>query len=177
MIPGIFDNSDYVSRYYAFRNYGFVAMQVNIKRNKTNSMYTYFPAFYDSSLGLRDYGSEEKSKMTYVNFFDGIYTGRAFKNESAYATVSYVTTQKKSDWYKNVAELIAKYNLNKSLIEEYKKDPDFDVSLPTPDEDVYKRQPDNSADVRACFTACGTCDHFGCGGCFRSKRGDKAGYI
>ena len=134
MIPGIFDNSDYVSRYYAFRNYGFVAMQVNIKRNKTNSMYTYFPAFYDSSLGLRDYGSEEKSKMTYVNFFDGIYTGRAFKNESEYATVSYVTTQKKSDWYKNVAELIAKYNLNKSLIEEYKKDPEFDVSPSMPDD-------------------------------------------
>lgn len=130
MIPNIFDNSDYVSRYYAFRNYGFVAMQVNIKRNKTNSMYTYFPAFYDSSLGLRDYGSEEKSKMTYVNFFDGIYTGRAFKNESEYATVSYVTTQKKSDWYKNVAALIAKYNLNKSLIEEYKKDPEFDVLIP-----------------------------------------------
>lgn len=100
--------------------YGFVAMQVNINREKTDDALVYMPSFYrvddeiksarSSANGLYKYGESEASDVTFVNYFDGIYTGRKFMSEMSYASVAYVTFMRTNDWYRNVASLIAQFN-------------------------------------------------------------------
>lgn len=111
---------DYLTKYgVAGNKYGFTSMLVNINRKETGSMYVYMPSYYDTDIGLLDYGTLDESALSYVNYFDGVYVGRVFQNEQSYASVSYVTTMKDESWYKNVADLIAQYNHEKINIQSY----------------------------------------------------------
>lgn len=111
---------DYLTKYgVAGNKYGFVSMLVNIDRKETESMYVYMPSYYDTDIGLLNYGALDASDLSYVNYFDGIYVGRAFKEAARYASVSYVTTMKDENWYKNLADLIAQYNYEKLNIQSY----------------------------------------------------------
>lgn len=121
MAPDTVESMDYVTRYGSAGNkYGFVSMLVNINRKETGSMHVYMPSYYDTTLGLLNYRTLDKSSISYVDYFDGVYVGRAFQDELDYAAVSYVTTMKDIDWYYNVANLIVKYNFEKQNIQNYK---------------------------------------------------------
>lgn len=128
MAPEAVKYTDYIKWYNPNAKYGFNAMQVNLKREKTGSMYTHFASYYDPNIGLLNYGTNEKSDISYVNFFDGIYTGRRFKNAVDYATVSYVTSMRDQNWINNISALIAEYNINKDMIRAYRKDPNTEFS-------------------------------------------------
>lgn len=121
MAPEAVASRDYLTRYGSDGSkYGFVSMLVNIERKETGSMYVYMPSYYDTTLGLLNYRTLDESELSYVDYFDGTYVGRAFKDELSYATVSYVTTMKDEDWFYNVANLIVKYNFEKQNIQNYK---------------------------------------------------------
>lgn len=120
MDPDAVASRDYLTRYGSVGSkYGFVSMLVNIDRKETGSMYVYMPSYYDTDIGLLNYGTLDASELSYVNYFDGIYVGRAFKTAAKYSSVSYVTTMKDANWYKNLAVLIAKYNEEKEKIQSY----------------------------------------------------------
>lgn len=120
MDPSVVESRDFSANSVSKLKYGFVGMQVNIDRVETGDRLVYMPALYRvddtvktvraDSLGVYAYGtSEVMEDTTFVNYFDGIYTGRKFMAELAYASVAYVTQMKRSDWYQNVAALIAAY--------------------------------------------------------------------
>ncbi len=120
MNPKLVEAKDFTSKITSNLKYGFIAMQVNVSRVETGDALVYMPSFYRISediklqraggYGLYKYGTSDKLDATFVNYFDGIYTGRKFMSELAYASVSNVTSMKNSDWYKNVSNYIAEYN-------------------------------------------------------------------
>lgn len=121
MDPSVVEPKDYTSSSLSKLKYGFVGMQVNIKRDETEDSLVYMPALYRvdddlrthraNSHGVYAYGtSEVMEDTTFVNYFDGIYTGRKFMSELAYASVAYTALMRNGEWYKNVAALIAEYN-------------------------------------------------------------------
>ncbi len=123
MNPASVADNDFATRYTSSLKYGFIAMQVNISRVETGDSLVYMPAFYrvDDRIkteradghGLNkygEYGIGAEHDVTFVNYFDGIFTGRRFMSELAYASVSYVTVMKNINWYENVAAYIAEYN-------------------------------------------------------------------
>lgn len=131
--PGTVSDIDFSKGRYSNNTskYGFVTMQVNMKRIDLGGHLVYMPSFTNrryspvtttasgkETTAMRQWWGSEASKLTYTNYFDGIYTGYRFaKDKDGYASVAYVTSMKNSGFYKNVAEAIAKFNLDRTLIE------------------------------------------------------------
>lgn len=119
MDPTVNESKEFLTKYTNKSRYGVIAMQVNISRVETGDSLVYMPAYYrvDDAIkqerktghGLLEYGAATPNEATFTNYFDGIYTGRRFMSEYAYASVAYVTTMKNAEWYQNVAELIAQF--------------------------------------------------------------------
>ena len=121
MFPEIVKPVDYVKRFRANKDYGFVTMQVNLKREETGDMHALLPIVKLPGTGLREYGTDTELDASFVNFYDGIYVGRAFEDAIDYATVAHLPTMQSEKWIDNVSELIAQYNKDKSQIEAYNK--------------------------------------------------------
>ena len=121
MNPALIEARDFPKQYTSNTKYGFVVMQVNVKRVKTQDSLVYMPSFLRSDAltragraegrGLYEHGTDTPADVTFVNYFDGLYTGRKFMTELQYASVSNVTTMKNTEWYRYVAEYIAEYNV------------------------------------------------------------------
>jgi len=136
MNPDILKDMDYSTKYNLNTRYGFATEQVNISRGESEDTLVYLPAFLRMSADLRTrradgYGLFEYESdavfedATFVNYFDGLYTGRGFADEIAYGAVANVTTMKTASWYETVAAYIADYNSGyvsaQEEIEEYAK--------------------------------------------------------
>ena len=110
-------NNFYLSKYQSNLYYGFVNALVSLRRVNSPSSLTYFPSTFKSVEGMFNYGSTQLSETTYVNYFDGIYTGRAFEeDDTAQATVTYAQIMTQEGWAKNQAELIVSHNLQKEVL-------------------------------------------------------------
>ncbi len=121
MKPELVDDEAYPGLYLKkFRSnleYGFVATLVSQRRVNSPSSMTYFPASYAANHGLFKFNSVEPHDMTYVNYFDGLYTGRKFHNSGAsYATVAYAPIMTNRYWIENQSKLQAAYNLHKEAL-------------------------------------------------------------
>ena len=91
--------------------HGVLAEQVNIKRLSAIGTQMYLPSRFNLDYNLRKYGSSEKLDTKYVNFYDGIYTGKAFGEAGAeYAAVSYMMIQRNSAWINTLSYYIAEFN-------------------------------------------------------------------
>ena len=116
MKPELVDDPTYtehlLDKYKSNKDYGFVGLLVSIRRVNRPDTLTYFPTTFDPRYGLMEYNSTEPHKITYANFFDGIYTGRNF-NESglSYATMTYATVMTDKNWIDRQAALQAAYSL------------------------------------------------------------------
>ncbi|MBE6585038.1 MAG: transglutaminase domain-containing protein [Ruminococcaceae bacterium] len=126
MKPSLVDDpqytENYLGAYQSNKPYGFVTALVSLRRVNSPSSMTYFPSVFKVSEGVFDYGTTDLSELTYINYFDGIYTGRAFeKNSASQATVAMTPDMKSEYWSTNQAELIAAFNIQKEalLINEY----------------------------------------------------------
>lgn len=128
MKPEILNRLDYAEQYATYKDHGLVTLQVNISRDELGQMYTYFPYAFVPELGLRGFGSDEGIEASFVNFFDGMYVGRAFENALDYAIVAHMTNHKDPEWIENVAPLIEEFYAAKALVEQYNKDPEGTVS-------------------------------------------------
>ncbi len=121
MEPSLVDDKNYtesyLSKYQSNLNYGFVTALVSLRRVNSPSTLTYFPSVFKSGEGMFEYGSTNLSETTYVNYFDGIYTGRAFEeNGVSQATVTMASVMTDKNWAKNQAALIASFNLQKEAL-------------------------------------------------------------
>lgn len=121
MMPSLVDDpnytEDYLNKYQSNVPYGFVNVLVSLRRVNSPSTLTYFPSTFKSIEGMFDYGTTTLSETTYVNYFDGIYTGRDFEdNDTAQATVTYAQVMTNENWSRNQAELIALYNLQREVL-------------------------------------------------------------
>ena len=121
MYPDVVEDRNFLKNVNSKGNYGVTAMQIHIKRLETEDSLVYLPAHYRADddgraaraeyHGLYEYGTDVSlDDVTYVNYFDGLYTGRKFMDEIEFSSIAYVTTMKKTNWYKEVAELIADFN-------------------------------------------------------------------
>lgn len=123
MEPGVIEDAtdyDYETggKFISRLSDGFVVEQVNIRRISDTGSLCFFPSYYNRSAGLRRYGSAEPSPLTYINYYDGTYTGHLIKKDASYAVVAFVPTMKSENWYKNVSQRIAAYEYAKQKIEE-----------------------------------------------------------
>lgn len=126
MAPGSIDaDTDYVKHSRTNSSYGFAVTQVNVLRQDFKSLLLYMPSYSlrgfavngKTSAGktasfLRGYGTDTASKVTFADYFDGMYTSyRASRDTEGYASVAMLTSMKTEGFHRNVADLITGYNL------------------------------------------------------------------
>ena len=114
----IFDRDyDFLTKYHKYADYGFVAMTVHMRRVNSYSSLLYLPSVFDQSRGLYGYGNTEKSEHSFVNYFDGVLTGRDFTEAGTkYSAVTFAPIKTDKDWIGILSSDIADYNLQKELI-------------------------------------------------------------
>ena len=115
---------DYSTKTNSHTADGYVVTQINMKRLELDSKLLYMPSYNIRAFNvagktlagkpavfLRLPGTNEASKITYADFFDGLYTSyRASRDKDGYATVAMVPTMKISSFYRNMADSIADFN-------------------------------------------------------------------
>ncbi len=107
----------YTAHYTANTEYGFVGTLVSLRRVNSPSSLTYFPVSYDPNYGLFEFNSVTPNELSFVNYYDGLYTGRAFdKNKLEYATVAYAAVMTNRRWSENISHLQASYSLQKEAL-------------------------------------------------------------
>ncbi len=126
MMPSLVDDPEYndnlLGKYQANLDYGFVSTLVSMRRVNSPSTLTYFPASYAPQYGLYKFPQPDDtalspSKLTFVNYYDGLYTGRKFhENTLSYATVAYAPVMKNDYWIENQALVEAAFNLQKEVL-------------------------------------------------------------
>ena len=106
------------TRYRLNREYGFVNVLVNVKRINSPSTLTYFPTTFDPRYGVFEgYGQDVESPVSFVNYYDGLYTGRKYHESGlSYSTYTYAPIMTDPDWIRNVAELEAAFSLQKEIL-------------------------------------------------------------
>ena len=114
----IFDPThDFLNKYHKYTDYGFVATTVHMRRVNSFDSLLYLPSVFDQSRGLYGYGNTEKSEHSFVNYYDGILTGRDFaKAGTKYSALAFTPVKTDKDWIGILSEDIADYNLQKELI-------------------------------------------------------------
>ncbi|MBQ7379035.1 MAG: transglutaminase domain-containing protein [Clostridia bacterium] len=114
----IFDpEHDFLQKYHKYADYGFVAMTVHMRRVNSPSSLLYLPSVFDQSRGLYGYGNVEPSEHSYVNYFDGVLTGRDFTEPGTkYSALAFAPIKTDKDWIGILGADIANYNLQKELI-------------------------------------------------------------
>lgn len=114
----IFDKDhDFLQKYHKYTDYGFVAMTVHMRRVNSFDSLLYLPSVFDQSRGLYGYGNVEKSEHSFVNYYDGILTGRDFgKAGTKYSALAFAPVKTDKDWIGILGADIAQYNLQKELI-------------------------------------------------------------
>ncbi|MBQ8398149.1 MAG: transglutaminase domain-containing protein, partial [Clostridia bacterium] len=115
--PSVNTYTDYTKRYQNHTDRGFVTMQVNLRRVGGTSNMVYTPSYFNPKVGIVQYTSSEPSEYTYVNYFDGIYTGRRFLPGAEYGAVTYATTMRDNTFMDKAAVDIAAYNLANDMIQ------------------------------------------------------------
>ena len=114
----IFDAEyDFLNKHHKYSEYGFVATTVHMRRVNSYSSLLYLPSVFDQTRGLYGYGNVEKSEHTFVNYFDGVLTGRDFSEAGTkYSAVTFAPIKTDKDWIGILSSDIADYNLQKELI-------------------------------------------------------------
>ena len=121
MKPELVDDPEYtenlLGKYKSNMDYGFIGLLVSLRRVNSPDTLTYFPTTYDPRYGLMEFGSTDSHKLTFVNYYDGIYTGRKFnENGLSYSTVTYATVMTDKRWITRQAALQAAYSLQKEAL-------------------------------------------------------------
>ena len=107
-------------KYYGYEDYGFVAYMANVSRIRSLGSEMYLPRVMSSSKGLLESRGWDKLALPYANFFDGIMVSSQLDELRAeYSVPVYAPMQLDTDWYENVAALIAAYNASEKEIDRY----------------------------------------------------------
>ncbi len=107
----------YLSHFGSHSDYGFVGTLVNLRRVNSPSSLTYFPVSFDPNYGLFEFESVTPNDLSYVNYYDGLYTGRGFdKNKLQYATIAYAPVMTDVNWINRLSKLQADYSMQKEAL-------------------------------------------------------------
>lgn len=99
------------------RSYGFLTVLLHMRRINSPGSEALLPAVYAPSFGLSEYNTALASKLGIVNYFDGIRTGRDFKeNGVSYASVAYAPIMSSIMWVSNTAELAEMWALGREAV-------------------------------------------------------------
>lgn len=110
-------NENLLSKYKSNLNYGFVNVLVSTRRINSPGSELYLPANYGHPFVLYDYMTQTPTELTYVNYFDGIRTGRKFKdNKAAASAFTYAPLMTNDQWAKNTAALTAAWEAGKEAV-------------------------------------------------------------
>ena len=121
MKPELVDDPAYtenlLTKYKGNQMFGFVNLLVSVRRVNSPDTLTYFPATYDPRYGVMEYNSLTPHGLTFVNYYDGLYTGRKWnENGLSYATMTYAPIMTDEDWILRQSMLEAAYNLQKEAL-------------------------------------------------------------
>ena len=122
MKPELVDDPAYTenifTRYQLNKDHGFVNVLVNLRRINSPSTLTYFPSTFDPRYGVFEgYGKDAESPVSFVNYYDGLYTGRKYHESGlSYSTYTYAPVMTDDTWIENVAALEAAYALQKEVL-------------------------------------------------------------
>lgn len=121
MLPG-FRTADTLPTTASFFPYGTVTTQVSLRRlsaTPANASACYLPAVYAPRYGLLDHDSYSASSLSFLNYYDGIRTGRAFSGEVSYSSVAYLPVMTHPYWAINLSDLSESWSAmrEKSLIQ------------------------------------------------------------
>ncbi len=106
-----------LSKFQSNTEYGFIGALVSLRRVNSYDTLTYFPTSYATHAGLMEFSSMTPKKLSFVNYFDGLYTGRRFnENGLSYATLTYAPAMKNDTWIENQATLQTAYILAKEVL-------------------------------------------------------------
>ncbi len=124
-IPGP-DELDYLKRTKSSTSRGYVVSMVSVKSldSKSRSKMLFMPSYHVRSFNvtgklssgketmvLRTFGTNDPSKISYSDWFDGIYSSyRASLPNDGYSVISILPTMKNSAFYRYVADRIADMN-------------------------------------------------------------------
>ena len=154
----IFDPSyDFLTKYRKFTtgkdDLGFVATTVHMRRVNSYSSLLYLPSVYDQSRGLYGYGNVEKSEHSFVNYFDGVQTGRDFaESGTRYSAVTFAPLRTGKNWIDVLSADIANYNLQKELILAYNSYEIEELSYGTDVNTTYSVKVENDVPERGFTT-------------------------
>lgn len=117
------ESTDLVSVFSYAPSYGTILEQVSIQRlSQTLGSRVYLPSSYVSDVGLMQFESTEESDLRFINYYDGVVTGRDFRDvTSKYSSLAYVTTMKNDTFMERIAGKIVEYNVNMELCERYRE--------------------------------------------------------
>ena len=106
-------NYGYDTKYTRNSNIGYITMAVNVRRLQKLPSAVCMPSYHIPDYGILEYGTlNEHESLTYINYFDGIYTGRNFKkSDIEYSFITNVQTLRGEDRNKYVSNMIADFNL------------------------------------------------------------------
>lgn len=108
---------DFLNKSHKYSDYGFIAMTVHMRRINSYSSLVYLPTVHVPGYELRGFGNTEPSEHTFINYFDGILTGRDFvKNGTQYSAVTFAPIKTGKYWISTLSADISDYNLQKELI-------------------------------------------------------------
>ena len=121
MKPELVDDPAYtenlLTKYKGNQMYGFVNLLVSVRRVNSPDTLTYFPTTFDPRHGVMEYNSTTPHKLTFVNYYDGLYTGRKWnENGLSYATMTYAPIMTDEEWILRQAILEAAFNIQKEAM-------------------------------------------------------------
>lgn len=104
-------------------DYGVILERINVNRfggTELLGSLLYLPSTHVSEAGLFEYADSLSAELQYINYYDGILTGRAFREETEYSVLSYVTMMNDANFMTRLSKRIASYHLSRELYALYK---------------------------------------------------------
>lgn len=99
------------------REYGFVTTQVDLNWLTSPGPVCYLPTVYATRYGLRAQDGTSAT-VSYVNYFDGIRTGRSFDHRNtSYSVAAYAPVMTDPQWIERVADLYAAWSRSQDASE------------------------------------------------------------
>ncbi len=105
-----------------FTKFGFNTEKIDVWRVRDSSRLMLVPAVMNSDVSLTEYGTYEPNKLSFSNYYDGVYSSRFFKYGTGYGTVSFVTAMNRNDVGKSLDDGVRYYNAAVEYIEQYDAD-------------------------------------------------------
>lgn len=105
-----------VNEYKNLSKFGFNVQQINVWRNRGQSLLLCIPSHMNTDIGLLKYGLLEDNEFKYSIYFDGVYSSRFYKYGTGYSTVSYISNYSRAGVDDGISDSLEYYQRSKDFI-------------------------------------------------------------